>query len=626
MPQVVIVAPPRSGATLLQALLVTDPSWQVGDLDRRARPVLDPGTGGFGSDHRLDDTDPTLITALRTLAGEPDAARTTVEWAPRWSLRIPLLIAADPEVRFVAMTRRPLPTVASSMTAWASGRFVSEPELPGWWGEPWSFPLIPGWRQLIGAPLGRVSAQQWATINDLVWQDLAELPQGRWTVASLESLVIDPAAEAARVADALGLRWDGDPPHPLPPTGSCVTPPGSDAWRANAVEAAAGLDSVAESVALLQDRMSTLRPDVVWDPMPEAPTQPTPVTVPSDRTPFSSEHSTSFVELLRSAGVALAVSTYKSGHLIVARARERLDTEFVRFDRPMGIAVSPNRLAVGTAAAIHIYAAQPGLASRIPAIEPYDSVYSPRSVTHTGDIAIHDMAYAADGGLYFVNTLFSCVCRHDPEVSFEPVWQPPWISTLADEDRCHLNGLALVDGAPAYVTALAASDTAGGWREHRGTGGVIVDIRDDRIVASGLAMPHSPRWHDGRLWVLESGKGELATVDVATGTVTTVATLPGFTRGLTFVGPYALVGLSQVRESVFTDLPITSTAAQRNCGVWVVDTRSGGIVGLVRFSGVVQELFDVALLPALHPTLVEAGDLTRHAFVLSAAGMARLRP
>lgn len=265
-----------------------------------------------------------------------------------------------------------------------------------------------------------------------------------------------------------------------------------------------------------------------------------------------------------------------------------------------------------------------GIAQAVPSAVPTDAPYVHRATTSTGDVAIHDMAYDGDGELVFVNTRFSCLCRQDVHHSFVPIWRPSWISGLADEDRCHLNGLAMVDGQPTYVTALARTDTVHGWREERGTGGVIVDIRTDTVIAEGLSMPHSPRWHDGRLWVLESGKGELCTVDVETGAVTTVATLPGFTRGLSFIGPYALVGLSQVRESVFTSLPITQTRDERNCGVWLVDTRTGEIAGWLKFAGVVQEIFEVAVLPHRWPVLVEDTSLSRNAFVLPEEALGQL--
>ena len=140
-------------------------------------------------------------------------------------------------------------------------------------------------------------------------------------------------------------------------------------------------------------------------------------------------------------------------------------------------------------------------------------------------------------------------------------------------------------------------------------------------------MPHSPRWHDGKLWVLQSGLGTLSTVDLASGEVTQVAELPGFTRGLSFIGRYALIGLSQVRESVFTGLPITSRADERNCGVWVVDTQTGQIVGLLRFEGAVQEIFDVKVLPGITwPTIVTDAEVLGSTFVLPPDTIARLAP
>src|SRR5665213_3255856 len=155
------------------------------------------------------------------------------------------------------------------------------------------------------------------------------------------------------------------------------------------------------------------------------------------------------------------------------------------------------------------------------------------------------MAWANDE-LWFVNTRFSCLCTTDAEHSFVPRWRPPFVSALAPEDRCHLNGLALVDGRPKYVTALGTTDTAGGWRANKARGGVLLDVESGEPILTGLSMPHSPRLHDGNLWLLESGDGSLGTVDVASGTYSKVAEMPGFTRGLDFCGPVAFVGLSQV--------------------------------------------------------------------------------
>jgi uncharacterized protein (TIGR03032 family) len=178
--------------------------------------------------------------------------------------------------------------------------------------------------------------------------------------------------------------------------------------------------------------------------------------------------------------------------------------------------------------------------------------------------------------------------------------------------------MAMVDSIPRYVSALSQTNTKMGWREKKGVAGVIIDTVSNKVIAQGLAMPHSPRWYDGKLWILESGKGSLATVSVETGEVTTIATLPGFTRGLNFIGPYALVGLSQVRESVFKNLPITSQKEERNCGVWIVDIRNGEIVGELKFSGMVKEIFDVKVLHNTKwPTILDEPALVQSHFVLS---------
>jgi uncharacterized protein (TIGR03032 family) len=226
----------------------------------------------------------------------------------------------------------------------------------------------------------------------------------------------------------------------------------------------------------------------------------------------------------------------------------------------------------------------------------------------------------AEAKLWFVNTRFNCLCTRSDSYSFVPRWRPSFVSQLAPEDRCHLNGLGLRDGRPRYVTALGETDTPGGWRERKRDGGVLIDLEANEVVVRGLSMPHSPRWHDGRLWVLESGNGGLGVVDPATGQVETVARLPGFTRGLDFAGRYAFVGLSQVRESaVFSGIPMAEApVAERACGVWVVDTVTGQTVAFVKFQDAVQEIFAVQVLPGVHfPELIhDDQELLANSFVL----------
>jgi uncharacterized protein (TIGR03032 family) len=187
-----------------------------------------------------------------------------------------------------------------------------------------------------------------------------------------------------------------------------------------------------------------------------------------------------------------------------------------------------------------------------------------------------------------------------------PRWQPPFISALAPEDRCHLNGLGIAPDSRGrqvvrFATALAVTDTPQGWREHKQDGGVVIEVPGCEIIGQELSMPHSPRWHDDKLWLLESGRGSLGTMDLQSGRYAAMCALPGFTRGLDFHGPFAFVGLSQVRESaIFSGIPIAEQAlAERNCGVWVVDTRIAEVVAFLRFEDAVQEVFAVLVLPGL---------------------------
>ena len=118
---------------------------------------------------------------------------------------------------------------------------------------------------------------------------------------------------------------------------------------------------------------------------------------------------------------------------------------------------------------------------------------------------------------------------------------------------------------------------------------------------------HSPRWRDGRLWVLESGSGGIGCVDSETGKYDALTVLPGFTRGLDFCGPLAFIGLSQVRESaVFSGIAVAERPlAERCCGVWVVNIHTGQTVAYVKFEDALQEIFAVQVLPGVrHPDVI----------------------
>jgi uncharacterized protein (TIGR03032 family) len=346
----------------------------------------------------------------------------------------------------------------------------------------------------------------------------------------------------------------------------------------------------------------------------------------SGPSPLRSVHTTNFPSILDHFGSSLLVTTYQAGKLVVCRSNgETLNTHFRAFNKPMGLAVGRGRLAIGTAVDVWEFRNVPAVSAKLDPPDKHDAVYLPRSAHVTGDIQIHEMAYLDDEVL-FVNTRFSCLAKLEPEHSFAPTWRPKFISAYTPDDRCHLNGLCVVDGSPRWVTALGETDTAGGWRENKKSGGILIDVDSNEIVARGLSMPHSPRWHQGKLWLLESGTGSFGFVDLASGKYEPIVQLDGFTRGLEMVGNIAFVGLSQVRETaVFSGIQITERLqeTERTCGVWAVDLQRGEVIAFLKFEDAVQEIFAIALLPGIRfPDLInDDTEIVGSSFVLPDAAL-----
>jgi uncharacterized protein (TIGR03032 family) len=315
---------------------------------------------------------------------------------------------------------------------------------------------------------------------------------------------------------------------------------------------------------------------------------------------------------------SLILTTYQAGKVVLVGWDGRQVTILPRdFPKPMGLAVDGPRLLLATRHEVLLLADAPALAPDFRPDDPgrYDALYLPRARYLTGDLNVHDVAVGRDGP-WVTATRFSCLARLSHHYSFAPAWRPPFVSAVVPEDRCHLNGLCTVDGRPRYVTCLGETDSPGGWRAGKAAGGVVVDVAGGSVVARGLSMPHSPRWHAGRLWVLDSGRGELAAVDPAAGTREAVCGLPGYLRGLCLVGPWALVGMCLVRERhIFGGLPVQDRYPRLVCGVAVVDVRTGGTAGLLEFTAGCEELFEVGWLPGVrrpmllnpsHPAQAEA--------------------
>ncbi len=234
----------------------------------------------------------------------------------------------------------------------------------------------------------------------------------------------------------------------------------------------------------------------------------------------------------------------------------------------------------------------------------FDAAYIPRVGYTTGHIDVHDMALDGNGQLIFVNTMFGCLATLSDHANFKPVWRPPFLSALVPEDRCHLNGLAMRDGAARYVTVVSQSDVADGWRDRRQNGGCVLEVPSGEVVSSGLSMPHSPRWYRDRLWVLNSGTGEFGSVDTATGRFEPIVFCPGYMRGLSFRGDYAIVTLSKPRNHSFHGLALDENLRRRDaeaqCGLQIIDLKRGCVAEWLRLEGsLVTELYDSAVLPGV---------------------------
>jgi uncharacterized protein (TIGR03032 family) len=323
--------------------------------------------------------------------------------------------------------------------------------------------------------------------------------------------------------------------------------------------------------------------------------------------------SDTFATWMSQANGSLAITTYQAGKVALVGWDGRQVTLLMRqFDKPMGLAsrAETGQLALATRNDVICFANAPLLAPDYLETQrgKYDSLYLPRASYHTGDINVHDLAFGAGGGssdLWLVNTRFCCLAHASDRFNFIPKWKPPFVSEIVPEDRCHLNGLAMVNGRPKFVTCLGETDVVGGWRANKASGGCIVDVDSNEVIVRGLSMPHSPRWHNERLWVLNSGAGELLIVDPSSRKTAVVCALPAYLRGLGFAGPFALVGMCQIREKhIFGGLPVQQRHAKLLCGVSIIDLRNGQVVGMIEFTSGCQELFEVQFLPNVRRPMI----------------------
>ncbi len=336
--------------------------------------------------------------------------------------------------------------------------------------------------------------------------------------------------------------------------------------------------------------------------------------------PFACTASPDIPELLANLGCTLVISTYQAGKVILISSNGKDLIQLPRnFDQPMGLAVEGEKLAVATSETVVVLANSEGLARSYPG-KPgvYDGMFIPHALYFTGSIAAHDLAWCGDE-LIAVNTSFSCLCRVDRCHSFTPIWQPPFITELASEDRCHLNGMAQVKGKPAFATSLGTSNTRNSWRENKLNGGALYSIPDGEIILSNLPMPHSPRVFDDKLYLLHSATGELVCVDPEKGSYDVINRVDGFIRGLAYYKEHLFVGVSKLRDThTFGDLPLTKR--KLFCGVMIVHLPTGALVGKIEYQRTCEEIYDLQILPGLiRPNILAPGS-PEHQRALSIPG------
>lgn len=335
--------------------------------------------------------------------------------------------------------------------------------------------------------------------------------------------------------------------------------------------------------------------------------------------PFDCTYTPQFAELLFNLGISLAVSTYQAGKVIILSAveKDKLIQLPRTFESPMGMATIDDVLAVATKNEVIVLRNSKSSAATYPQKKNvYDGMFLPRATYYTGTVAMHDMAYLENDDLVGVNTAFSCLCKIDDKHSFSPFWQPDFISDLVPEDKCHLNGMAVENGAIKYLSALGKTNTMQGWREGKMNGGIVMEYPSGKIIADELGMPHSPRIYNDELYILNSTQGELLKIDRATGEKEVVCNLGGFARGMSRSGDYLFIGVSKLRHNstAFNDLPI---ADKSFAGVVAVYLPYGSIAGKFEYKMSVDEIYDVQVLPKLRrPSLISPSmEATKNSIV-----------
>ena len=317
--------------------------------------------------------------------------------------------------------------------------------------------------------------------------------------------------------------------------------------------------------------------------------------------PFTCKYTPQIPELLLKLNCSIAITTYQAGKLIFLSPRD--ENSLIQlprtFEKPMGVTYDEkkDKLAVACKDEIIVFSNSKDLAAHYPKSPgTYDALYMPRVTYHTGQLDIHDLSFGADGSLYAVNTLFSCISKINEDYNFSPYWIPPFIDKIISEDRCHLNGMAMQAGIPKYATSFNQGNTFQSWRENITTTGVVFDIETNEVVAGNLPMPHTPRLFDNELYVLLSATGELVKMDLNSGKYDVIVRMDGFVRGMSLHRDYLFIGLSKLRKNSSTFGKLDFAEKANHSGIMVIHLPTGSIAGKITYLTSLDEIYDVQIL------------------------------
>lgn len=313
---------------------------------------------------------------------------------------------------------------------------------------------------------------------------------------------------------------------------------------------------------------------------------------------FNITSTSGFANLLYQHSATLAISTYQAGYvfLISSLNGEHLDIMPVRMRKPMGISTHGNKMAVATLNRIEVYAKHSNIGKNAPfSFQKYDEFYVPRMSYVSGALDLHDI-HLHDRGVFAVNTQFNCISSFSIEHNFTPRWAPKFITDIVPEDRCHLNGMAVKNHMPKYATALGSGNQKGSWREGITSEGVLIDVETNEIVASKLAMPHSPRFIGDDLYFIESAKGQISRFNLETKGIEKAGTTNAFSRGMSHFNGILAVGRSQARASSKTFDKLPESLRKKKAGIDLVDLSSGEVIERMHFGQIVEEIFDVQVI------------------------------